>query len=82
VVTLRELREEARLCRELIHEIDDPLSVEMLRDRAEQLERQAAQMDKQGRARLVAATDITAAPRVTPPVGAGRSAIRRLPSPR
>jgi hypothetical protein len=45
VVTSRQLREEARICRELMRDIKDRRSIAMFRDRAEQLERSAAALE-------------------------------------
>lgn len=45
MATPRQFREEATICRELMREIADPASIEMLRDRAEMLERRAAQLE-------------------------------------
>jgi hypothetical protein len=50
VVTARELREEARVCRELAREIKDKPSIEMLRERADLLERRAAAIERRKRA--------------------------------
>jgi hypothetical protein len=45
VDTCRELREEAAICRDLAREIDDPASIAMFLDRAEQLEARAAAIE-------------------------------------
>ena len=43
--TCRELREEAAICRGLAREIDDPASIAMFLDRADQLEARAAAIE-------------------------------------
>ena len=46
MVSPRQLREEARTCRELASEIKDPAGIAMMLERAEQLERRAAAEEK------------------------------------
>ena len=46
MVTPRQLREEARICRVIAREITDPAGIAMLRDRADELDRQAAAIER------------------------------------